>query len=142
MITVSKNGRDKAGRFAKGNRYGSKPGTPNRTTVDVRALRERIVASWDRCGGDKLLARIAKADPVAYVKLIASLLPREDSPVQPFVVAEPGLHSPKALNFIACLEREREAQGEAEVTPSIVEKMLLRHARGELDEDYNADDSA
>lgn len=79
MFTV-KHGRDKRGRFAKRNRYGRKPGTPNQTTVDVRALRERIVQSWDRCDGEALLERIAKTDPLAYVRLIVTLLPHDERP--------------------------------------------------------------
>ena len=59
------NGRDRSGRFVFGNRIGKgrKHDSENKTTADIRALRERIVASWDRCGGDKLLARIAKRTP-------------------------------------------------------------------------------
>lgn len=139
----SKNGRTRRGRFAKGNRCGRTAGVLNKTTIDIRVLRQRILDSWDAVGGDKILARLAKRDPRSYLKLVASLLPREGGAVQPkpFVVPGP-FHTPKALDFIDCLERERIAQGEIEVTPEIVERMLLKHSRGELDEEYNADDPA
>ncbi len=72
-------GRDNAGRFAQGNAGG--PGRPsgqeNRTTIDLREIRRRVVASWERVGGDDLLDRIARENPREYLKLVLALLPRE-----------------------------------------------------------------
>lgn len=136
------NGRDRSGRFVFGNRIGKgrKHDSENKTTADIRALRERIVASWDRCGGDKLLARIAKQRPLDYVRLLVGLLPREGvSPAKPFIVADPTLHSPGALSFISYLEG---MAGGGEVQPHHVEEALIRYARGETLNDDDTDNPA
>jgi hypothetical protein len=67
------------GRFAAGTASGPgrKPGTPNATTVDLRMLRERIAASWNRVGGDGLLDQLAQTDPARYLELVCRVLPRD-----------------------------------------------------------------
>ena len=80
MVIRKKNGelRDEDGRFVQGCSGG--PGRPrgrqNKTTVDGRILRARILASFDRNDGDRLLDELAQANPLAYLKLISHYLPR------------------------------------------------------------------
>lgn len=76
---AGKSGRSRGGKFVKGHGGGPgrPPGSPNQTTVDLRILRKRMAASWDRVGGDKLFDKIAKADPIAYVRFIIALLPND-----------------------------------------------------------------
>ena len=64
--------------FTAGGRGGpGRPkGKPNKTTIDAAALRKRIVESWDRVGGDTILARIAVDSPVDYMRLVVSLIQR------------------------------------------------------------------
>lgn len=70
--------RDGRGRF-NGRRPG--PGRPrgcsNHKTLRALELRQRIVDSWDRVNGDRLLDQLAKADPAEYLKLVCKLLPAE-----------------------------------------------------------------
>lgn len=74
---IDGNGRDAKGRFVPGwaGGPGRRPG-PNKTTIDLRELRNRVVRAWDRNDGDAILDGIAKADPVAFVKLVLSVLPK------------------------------------------------------------------
>lgn len=77
MAESKGNGRDARGRFIKG--YAGGPGRrpgPNKTTCDLRELRNRVVRAWDRNDGDAILDQIAKDRPVAFVKLVLSVLPK------------------------------------------------------------------
>ena len=40
----------------------------------AREIKRRILTSWDRVEGDKILERVAKEDPLAYLRLILTLL--------------------------------------------------------------------
>ncbi len=55
-------------------------GTPNRSTVDAREVRRRIVESWGRVNGDAQLDRLAVEDFPAYVRTVVGLLPKTDPP--------------------------------------------------------------
>jgi len=73
--------RDGNGRFAVGNRGG--PGRPrgslSRATVDASEIKRRLLASWERVDGDRLLDQLAADDPKAYLKLVRSLIPRDEA---------------------------------------------------------------
>ena len=71
--------RDDAGKFAPGTKPGpGRPlGMPNKTTADLRVIRQRIAESWDRVGGDGLLDKLALDRPLEYLRLVFSLLPRQ-----------------------------------------------------------------
>lgn len=75
--------RTNTGQFAKGNSGG--PGRPkglrNRTTLDARELRRRLIDSWDRVDGDAKLAELAESDFPTYLRTIANQLPKQDDPV-------------------------------------------------------------
>lgn len=79
-MAVLENGqkRSERGRFTKGCEPGPgrPPGRPNDSTVDARRLRAEMLASWDRVGGDRLLDDLAKSHPLAYLRLVASLVPK------------------------------------------------------------------
>lgn len=70
--------RDQYGRF-NGRKPG--PGRPkgcrNHKTLTALELRQRIVESWSRVDGDKLLDRLAKTDPAEYLRLVVKMLPAE-----------------------------------------------------------------
>src|SRR5262249_28501195 len=53
---------------------GRKKGTPNRTTVNVKAA---LVASFDELGGVDALVRFGRKHPADFYKLWAKLLPME-----------------------------------------------------------------
>ncbi len=69
--------RDTGGRFQRGAKPG--PGRPkgcrNYKTLQAIELRQRIVDSWDRVNGDRLLDQLAKSDPAEYLRLVFKLLP-------------------------------------------------------------------
>ncbi|NOT00226.1 MAG: hypothetical protein HOP29_06320 [Phycisphaerales bacterium] len=71
--------RDGNGRFAAGRKPG--PGRPagsaDAATTDTRAIRRAIVASWDRANGPAILDKLAADNPLAYLRLVATILPRE-----------------------------------------------------------------
>ncbi|NOT01043.1 MAG: hypothetical protein HOP29_10485 [Phycisphaerales bacterium] len=71
--------RDGNGRFVAGCRPGpGRPaGTADAVVTDTRAVRRAIVASWDRVNGPAILDRLANDNPLAYLRLVASILPRE-----------------------------------------------------------------
>lgn len=53
---------------------GRRPGAINKTT---RALRETLLAALDGAGGEDYLKRMAYEQPVAFMALLARLLPLE-----------------------------------------------------------------
>ena len=66
------------GRFTKGTAPGPgrRKGTPNRTTVDLRIIRDEIAESWRRGNGPKLLDQLARDDYPRYLELVCKVLPR------------------------------------------------------------------
>jgi len=70
--------RDVGGRFAPGNGGGPgrRPGTVNRGTLDARIIKSELLDSWRLYGSDAL-RRVAEDDPATYVRIVASVLPRE-----------------------------------------------------------------
>lgn len=70
--------RSERGRFAKGTPPGPgrRKGTPNRTSADLRVIRDAFGASWVRVNGDAILDQIARDDPARYVELVCKVLPR------------------------------------------------------------------
>lgn len=76
MSTSKSNGRDDKGRFVKGN-AGRPKGAICQSTIDGRILRQRLIESWDEVDGDEILRKIAKESPVAYCRLILSVLPKQ-----------------------------------------------------------------
>ena len=77
------NGRARAGngRFRPGNAGG--PGqpkrSPNRGTVDARAINSELLASW-RKHGPAALETVARERPLDYLRLVVSLLPTDSEP--------------------------------------------------------------
>lgn len=70
-------GRDEHGRFRPGCTGTGRPkGALSKGTIDLREIRNRIVQSWGFVNGDKLLRELAVEKPEAYLKLVASLLPK------------------------------------------------------------------
>lgn len=49
-------------------------GTPNKAT---KALKDMILASLDRAGGEEYLLRQAEANPTAYMTLVGKVLPMQ-----------------------------------------------------------------
>lgn len=76
--------RDGNGKFAKGtpSRHAG-PALTERTHLST--IRNSILASWNKCNGAKLLEELAKADPLSYLKLVASILPKVIEPAAPLV---------------------------------------------------------
>jgi len=64
---------------------GRPKGLPNKTTCDLRDVRRAIADSWGRCDGPKLLDKLAKDDPLSYLKLVIAVLPKaiDDDPAVP-----------------------------------------------------------
>lgn len=63
---------------------GRKKGVPNKTT---RTLREAIEKSFDQVGGVSYLVQMATEQPVAYMGLLAKVLPQQlkvqtDTPIE------------------------------------------------------------
>lgn len=52
---------------------GRQKGTPNKFTK----IKEDILAAFKKLGGEAFVVKCAKEDPVAVLKVIASLLPKE-----------------------------------------------------------------
>ena len=53
---------------------GRKPGTTNK---DTEAVRLAVMRSFDHIGAWKYLVKLSEANPVAYVSLLAKILPYE-----------------------------------------------------------------
>lgn len=53
---------------------GRPKGSPNRTTA---ALKEAVLATFDRLGGERFLEDLAKAKPEVFVSLLSKLIPSE-----------------------------------------------------------------
>ena len=74
------NVRDARGKFAKGHRKTS-PGRPkgarNKSTINAIELRQRLIDSWVRIGGDHLLDKWARTHFGEYVNVLSRLLPRQ-----------------------------------------------------------------
>ena len=74
--------REASGRFALGNSGG--PGRlkrlPNRTTIDAREIRRRVIDSWGRVDADAKLDELATENFPAYLRLLAPLLPKNEPP--------------------------------------------------------------
>jgi hypothetical protein len=61
--------------MAKGQKTGGRiKGTPNKIP---RSIREAILASFDRVGGEDYLARQSEENPVAYMSLLGKVLPMQ-----------------------------------------------------------------
>jgi hypothetical protein len=74
---AGKTGRDlKTGRFVQGN-PGRRVGALNKSSIDARTLRARIVESWTRVEADEKLDQLAAEDFPTYLKVVASLLPKQ-----------------------------------------------------------------
>lgn len=72
-------GRSPTGQFSPGNPGGPgrTPGSENKGTIDARKLRCRLLESWDRIEGDKLLDAFARENFGDYLKIVVKLLPKE-----------------------------------------------------------------
>lgn len=70
--------RDEKGLFAVGNKGGPGRSGPNATTVDLRAIKAAVAASWGPARGAELLLELARDRPLEYLKLVCSVLPRDD----------------------------------------------------------------
>ncbi len=70
---------------------GRKSGVPNKVTGEVRAM---ILAALDAMGGQAYLERVAEANPVAFMALLAKLIPSElkaevaQAPALPFTPSQ------------------------------------------------------
>jgi hypothetical protein len=53
---------------------GRKPGTPNKSTQEVKA---KILAALDMVGGEKYLAQVARTHPAAFIALVGKVLPMQ-----------------------------------------------------------------
>ena len=53
---------------------GRPKGSPNKTTA---ALKEAVLATFNRLGGEKFLEELAKAKPEVFVSLLSKLIPSE-----------------------------------------------------------------
>ena len=53
---------------------GRKKGVPNKTT---RTLKEALLASFERLGGEAWLVQLAESDPRSYASLLGRLVPSE-----------------------------------------------------------------
>ncbi len=82
-LSNGRNGRARAGngRFQPGNAGGpGRPkGSPNRGTVDARAIKTELLASW-RKHGPAALETVAREKPLDYLRLVVSLLPADSEP--------------------------------------------------------------
>ena len=77
MENENDNGRNDLGQFTPANHF-TRAGVPNKSTIDLAAIRNAIVNAFNECGGPEIMAEIAKNDPVNFVKIIVSALPRSD----------------------------------------------------------------
>ena len=73
------NGRDQAGRFARGNRLGlgRPPGRLNNSTVSGIAIIAAIRQSFHDCDGPRRLRELAETDPREWLRLVVSCLPKD-----------------------------------------------------------------
>src|SRR5215470_6848354 len=55
---------------------GSRKGRPNKISADVKAA---ILAAFDKVGGEAYLARQAEENPIAFMSLLAKVLPLQVS---------------------------------------------------------------
>ncbi len=82
------NGRARAGngRFRPGHAGGpGRPkGSPNRGTLDARAIKTELLASW-REHGPAALETVARERPLDYLRLVVSLLPADSESGPPRV---------------------------------------------------------
>lgn len=65
------------GKFAPGNQASVGRRGPTAGTLDVRRIRADIVKSWFEGNAYETLVKLIKEDPVAYFRLVASVLPKE-----------------------------------------------------------------
>lgn len=79
---IAASGRMANGRWARGHPKtspGRPPGLKNPTTLIAAEVRRRIIESWEDCKGDELLRDLAESDPVQYLKLVTSVLPKDEA---------------------------------------------------------------
>jgi hypothetical protein len=61
--------------MARGRKTGGRQkGTPNKLTVDTRAM---ILSALDQAGGEQYLVRQAEENPGAFLALVSKTLPRD-----------------------------------------------------------------
>ena len=77
MENENDNGRNDLGQFTPGNHF-TRRGVKNKSTIDLAAIRNAIVNAFNECGGPEIMAEIAKNDPVNFVKIVVSALPKSD----------------------------------------------------------------
>jgi hypothetical protein len=78
-LEIDEHGRDPSGRFASHpNNTGRSAGTPNRSTTDARIVRDQILQAFNKCDGKAILQRLAMTKPVEFMKIVVSVLPKED----------------------------------------------------------------
>lgn len=73
-MTISKLEKSTARRLPPNAGKGRKPGSRNKTTGTAKQM---ILAALDRAGGEVWLARQAEENPVAFMSLLARLIPTE-----------------------------------------------------------------
>ncbi len=95
-LSNGRNGRSRAGngRFRPGNAGGpGRPkGSPNRGTVDARAIKSALLSSWQKYR-PAALETVARERPLDYLRLVVSLLPA-DSEAGPSRLEGPVLPPP------------------------------------------------
>lgn len=136
---VSKNGHK--GRLPNG-RYipglaklagaGRPKGSLNKTTIDLREIRDSIVGTWNKAKGNEKLLAMAESDFPAYAKLVLPLMPRatEIHADIPFIAINPQLHADAAVGFLAALEQIAET---GKLSQIAVLEALDAHAGGTLE---------
>ena len=111
------NGRDHAGRFAKGG-----PGGPGRKKGSIAVMSElikvQILESWDKYGA-KVLKVLAERRPAEYARLIAAILPREDTATVS-LIPQGDLHSSTCLKILADLQ---ERVGGSPTAQQVIEEL-------------------
>ena len=134
---VAENGgvRNGKGQFKKGHAKipgaGRAPGTPNKVNVSIQTMRQEILDTWAEGGGKSRLLKMCHDDFPLYMHTIAKFMPR-DAQVNltiPFLLPNPALHNPKALDFMAQVQARADG---GPVTPALVLETLDAHSRGEL----------
>ncbi len=111
---------------------GRPKGSLNKTTIDLREIRDSIVGTWNKAKGNEKLLALAKSDFLAYAKLVLPLMPRatEIHADVPFIGLNPLLHADAAVGFLAALERIAES---GKLSQIAVLEALDAHAGGTLE---------
>ena len=102
---------------------GRKAGAQNVSTRLATHIKNSVFASWMACDGPAMLVKLAEEKPLDYLRLVASLLPKDVKVDAQLLTANVQVHSLRSDTFRKfvldrCLDREPTTQDALEALDS------------------------